>query len=34
MSEELKNAFEDFGKGFDEFKKTNGERLELLEKGE
>ena len=34
MSEELKNAFEDFGKGFDEFKKTNDERLELLEKGE
>ncbi len=34
MSEDVKNALQDMGSTFEEFKKVNDERLEKLEKGE
>jgi len=34
MSEDIKNAIQDMGKTFEEFKKVNDQRLESIEKGE
>ena len=34
MSEDVKNAIQEMGSTFEEFKKVNDERLEKLEKGE
>ena len=34
MSEDVKNAIQEMGSTFNEFKKVNDERLEKLEKGE
>ena len=34
MSEDIKNAIQDLGQTFNEFKKVNDERLEQIEKGE
>ena len=34
MSEDVKNAIQEMGSTFEEFKKVNDERLEQLEKGE
>ena len=33
MSEDVKTVVQEFGKAFDEFKKTNDERLDNIEKG-
>ena len=34
MSEDVKNAIQEMGSTFEEFKKVNDERLEAIEKGE
>ena len=34
MSEDIKNAINDLGQTFNEFKKANDERLDSIEKGE
>ena len=34
MSEDIKNAIQDLGQTFNEFKKVNDERLEQIEKGD
>ena len=34
MSEDIKNAIQDLGQTFSEFKKVNDERLEQIEKGD
>jgi len=34
MSEDIKNAISDLGSTFEEFKKVNDQRLEMIEKGE
>ena len=34
MSEDIKNAISDLGQTFEEFKKVNDQRLEMIEKGE
>ena len=34
MSEDIKNAIQEMGKTFEEFKKVNDQRIESIEKGE